>query len=469
MTLQSLPANLDAERSVLGAIVLDNAAYEPAAKVLLPDDFSHGGNGRIFARMGALAGAGKPIDPVLLTEELVRSGELDAVGGVPYLTELTGGLPRSVNVAFYVQIVRDKAERRRLMNVAQKVAAMAADPAADPAEIREVVSAYLEQGVRAERNLRFETAEEIEDNMPAEVEWVARPWVAAGSITELVGKVKVAGKTTWALTLCRAVLAGLPFLGEPTRKGPVVYLTEQNPASFRVAMERAGLLGRADFVVLHWKATVGWSWPTVAREATAECKRRGAGLLVVDTLPQFAKLIGDSENNAGDALAAIQPVQLAARHGVGVVVVRHERKAGGQPGDSGRGSSAFGGAVDTILSLQRGEGNRQPTIRVIRGLSRFTEVPDELVIELTAQGYQAIGTPGAVAAEQAEATVMRATPDSEGEAVKLDELCTAAGLHRTTGQRAVEALLGRAWLKKTGLGKRGDPFRYYRAPFDRPT
>ena len=118
---KGLPSNLDAERSVLGAIVLDNAAYTYAAELLLADDFSSDAHRRIFARMVALAETGRPIDPVTLTEELLRTGELEAVGGVAYLSALTESLPRSVNTAHYARIVKDKAVRRRLAHTSNSI------------------------------------------------------------------------------------------------------------------------------------------------------------------------------------------------------------------------------------------------------------------------------------------------------------------------------------------------------------
>jgi len=118
---KGLPGNLDAERSVLGAVLLDNAAYTYAAELLLADDFSNDAHRRIFARMVALAETARPIDPVTLTEELLRTGELEAVGGVAYLSVLTESLPRSVNAAHYARIVKDKAVLRRLAHTSNGI------------------------------------------------------------------------------------------------------------------------------------------------------------------------------------------------------------------------------------------------------------------------------------------------------------------------------------------------------------
>jgi hypothetical protein len=120
--------------------------------------------------------------------------------------------------------------------------------------------------------LPFRTGAEIETETPAQVPWVACPWVAEGASTELVGRIKSVGKTTFAHHLVSAVLDGKPFMSQPTQKTPVVYLTEQNATSLRQGMKRTGLLGREDFFVLYFKDVNSLRWPSVARAAVAECK-----------------------------------------------------------------------------------------------------------------------------------------------------------------------------------------------------
>ena len=101
---------------------------------------------------------------------------------------------------------------------------------------------------------------------------------------------------------------GADFLGVATRKGPVVYLTEQSSPTFREALRRANLLERDDFYVLFWADTRGVQWAAVVQAAVDKCKEVGAELLVVDTLPQFAGIAGDGENSAGAAMEAMRPL-----------------------------------------------------------------------------------------------------------------------------------------------------------------
>jgi replicative DNA helicase len=88
-----LPANVEAERSILGAILLDNFAYNQAAEHLKPEDFSLDSHRRIYSRMVDLAESARPIDMITLVEELDRRKELEAIGDVGYVSSLVDGVP----------------------------------------------------------------------------------------------------------------------------------------------------------------------------------------------------------------------------------------------------------------------------------------------------------------------------------------------------------------------------------------
>ncbi|MGH9814296.1 MAG: replicative DNA helicase, partial [Candidatus Acidiferrales bacterium] len=130
---RKLPQNLDAERSVLGAILLDNDAFHPAIEILEAADFSLDSHRRIFTRMVALSEKRQPIDFITLSEELERAGELEAAGGSTYLASLSDGLPTSTNVEHYARIVKEKALLRNLIHTSDNIInqAMEADEQAD--------------------------------------------------------------------------------------------------------------------------------------------------------------------------------------------------------------------------------------------------------------------------------------------------------------------------------------------------
>ncbi len=128
-----LPHNLDAERSVLGAVLLDNHALNTAVEKLKPEDFFLDQHRRVFQQMIALGEAQQAIDLVTLTEELQRHGELEASGGAAYLAQLLDGVPRVTNVEHYARIVKEKALLRNLIHTTHAIQqqALEADDDAD--------------------------------------------------------------------------------------------------------------------------------------------------------------------------------------------------------------------------------------------------------------------------------------------------------------------------------------------------
>ncbi len=129
----TLPANVEAERSILGAILLDNFAYNQAAEHLKPEDFSLDSHRRIYNRMVDLAESSRPIDMITLVEELDRRKELEAIGDVGYVSGLLDGVPDRPSIEHYIKIVRDKALLRGLIHAANAAIARASDQS-DPAE-----------------------------------------------------------------------------------------------------------------------------------------------------------------------------------------------------------------------------------------------------------------------------------------------------------------------------------------------
>src|SRR5262249_8898849 len=148
-----LPSNLDAERSILGAILLDNKALNAAIEPLNPEDFFIPQHRNIFTRMIALGESQQAIDLVTLTEELHRRSELDASGGAPYLASLADGMPRVSNVEHYARIVKEKAILRNLIRTTHDIQQRAfegedgADAILDGAESQ--IFAIAEDRIRA--------------------------------------------------------------------------------------------------------------------------------------------------------------------------------------------------------------------------------------------------------------------------------------------------------------------------------
>jgi len=118
---RSLPHNLEAERSVLGAILIHNDAFNLAAQVIDAADFYRDAHRRIFNRMVELNERSEAIDFVTLKEVLARNAELDEVGGPAYVASLADGVPRATNVEYYARIVKEKATLRNLIFAANRI------------------------------------------------------------------------------------------------------------------------------------------------------------------------------------------------------------------------------------------------------------------------------------------------------------------------------------------------------------
>jgi replicative DNA helicase len=139
-----LPANVSAEKTILGAILLDNGEYFDVAVKIEAGDFFLDSHRRIFARMGELVAEHHAIDIITLSERLAMHHEVGSVGGVAYVAELTEGLPRRPVIDEYVQIVKDKAISRRLITVAATAISRAADQSEPSTEIINSVIEDLE-------------------------------------------------------------------------------------------------------------------------------------------------------------------------------------------------------------------------------------------------------------------------------------------------------------------------------------
>jgi replicative DNA helicase len=118
---QGLPAHPEAERLVLGSILLDDSSFLEVASILKSDDFSLEKHRRIYARMGELYQRGERIDRISLANELMRQNQLESVDGLGYIVSLDDGLPKIVNLDGYVRIVHEKSMLRRMVFIAEKI------------------------------------------------------------------------------------------------------------------------------------------------------------------------------------------------------------------------------------------------------------------------------------------------------------------------------------------------------------
>lgn len=143
------PQNLEAETSVLGAVLLENEALNRVLEILKEDDFYRNAHRRIFSAILHLYEHSEPVDLITLSEVLKTRGELDDVGGVEYLNSLVNAVPTAANISYYAKIIKEKAVLRKLINRATEIVSQSYSNSGD-------VDEFIDQ---AERTI-FEISED---------------------------------------------------------------------------------------------------------------------------------------------------------------------------------------------------------------------------------------------------------------------------------------------------------------------
>ncbi len=135
-TLDRLPPqNIEAEQSVLGAVLLENEAIASVLEVLAPQDFYKDSHKKIFVAMQDLYEKNEPIDLITLTEQLSRKEQLEEVGGASYLSSIVNHVPTAANVRYHSKIVKEKALLRNLIRTATEIVSMSYDEGVEVKEL----------------------------------------------------------------------------------------------------------------------------------------------------------------------------------------------------------------------------------------------------------------------------------------------------------------------------------------------
>jgi len=128
------PHNLDAERSLLGGILLDSQAFADVVEGVRPEEFYRDAHRKVFEAMAALFGKGQPIDRITVKDELTAMGAFEAVGGDEFIDLLDKIVPTAANLAYYAKIVHEKALARRLIETANTIAQLGYEQHGDVGE-----------------------------------------------------------------------------------------------------------------------------------------------------------------------------------------------------------------------------------------------------------------------------------------------------------------------------------------------
>jgi hypothetical protein len=331
---KGLPANIDAERFILGSILLDDARFIDVAGIVSNNDFALEKHRRIFGRMSEMHARGEKIDRVTVANELMRFSELESVDGLSYLVSLDDGLPHISNLGSYLRIIRNKSTLRRIAMTAQHVMNRALMAEDDPEEILVGAAEMLESigktcGASA-AIADLPAVGELQDL----VRYIREPELPEGAVIGLTGD-SGSGKSTLATAWARdAIASGRACL----------FLDRENPRS--VVHDRMARLGLNDGPMLRWFG--GWSGdddaPLPDAQAVVEwvtaCDPKP--VVVIDSTVAF--MAGSDENSASDMRKFLHRARRLADLGATVIVLHHDGKA--DTAKDFRGSSDFKAALD---------------------------------------------------------------------------------------------------------------------------
>ena len=132
---QQIPHDSEAEKAVLGAVFLDPEAIIDASDILQPDDFYEHANRIVFQAMLNISDREEVIDPVTLQDELKKNNQVDDIGGIAYVTELSMATPTAAHVTYYAKIVKRKAILRNLISTSQRIIQNAIEGSDDVTDI----------------------------------------------------------------------------------------------------------------------------------------------------------------------------------------------------------------------------------------------------------------------------------------------------------------------------------------------
>ncbi len=346
-----LPQDLDAERAVLGAILLDNRALNIAVERLKRQDFLLNQHRRIFQHMIALGQAQQGIDLITLTDQLHRSGELEATGGAAYLAQLVDGVPHVTNVEHYARIVKEKALLRSLIHQAHAIQQQAFSAEQNAVGIIDRAAALLAslsaEAVR-EGSMKFRAWADIPKfaELPDEpISWLVEELIPRSAVVLFAGEPD-SYKTFLALCAVKGVATGGTFLGQACTAADALYLDRENPLG--LVSERREIL---ELSALE-NARVWGSWekdppPGIGDMRLLEIAKERKPLMVFDSFLRFHTA---DENSATEMARVMADLRALANAGASPWLQHHRPKS---EVSKYRDSSDILAGVDVAISVSR--------------------------------------------------------------------------------------------------------------------
>ena len=280
------------------------------------------------------------------------------------------------------------------------------------------------------------------------VDFVLQGRLVAGSVSIVASKPKV-GKSTLARNLALCIARGLPFLGWPVKRGPVLYLALEERAEDVAADFRAMGATGSEEVQISGAGTV--------LDVVTILQERQPVLLVVDPLFRLVRI--QDGNSYAETYSALGPlIDVARETGTHILCLHHSSKlAKAEAIDTPIGSTALGGAVSTLISMKRTASYR--TLQTVQRIG--TDLPETVLRFDPATRLLSLGglREGFEVADVGEA-ILRALADKSMTEPEIDDAIEGK---TTVKRRALRELTGNGRIVRSGSGKRGDPYRYEKA------
>ena len=280
------------------------------------------------------------------------------------------------------------------------------------------------------------------------VDFVLQGRLVAGSVSIVASKPKV-GKSTLARNLALCIARGLPFLGWPVKRGPVLYLALEERAEDVAADFRAMGATGSEEVQISGAGTV--------LDVVTILQERQPVLLVVDPLFRLVRI--QDGNSYAETYSALGPlIDVARETGTHILCLHHSSKlAKAEAIDTPIGSTALGGAVSTLISMKRTASYR--TMQTVQRIG--TDLPETVLRFDPATRLLSLGglREGFEVADVGEA-ILRALADKSMTEPEIDDAIEGK---TTVKRRALRELTGNGRVVRSGNGKRGEPYRYEKA------
>jgi len=332
------PNDVEAERNILGCLLIDSGTFAEVDGALQPADFYDNQNRIVFSAIDRLQVSGEPFDPGSVGIELRRCDQADEIGGLPYLNDLMESVPHAYHADTYARRVRDQSKLRQLMYAGQRIAAEAAEPGMTVEHVQERIDGIGELlDDNAASGKRFTT-----HNAAALASGDFRteyhiPGILAEGMPAIIGGAFKTLKTSIAADLHFSLSTGAPFLGKfpVTRPYRTAFMSGESGLSAlqsvfkRVARSRGWSLDRVEnFVVTPDLPSL--TDAADMRKLTKFVEREfegGTECLIIDPI-YLCMDMGDGAGNIFHAGKNILPLaQLAEKTGCTIILIHHLKKA----------------------------------------------------------------------------------------------------------------------------------------------